>query len=144
MLLILDERPTHGYELLRQLESLGFIKDQRGLYRALHDFEADGLVRVRLTDSEHGPLRHEYRLTRRGRTHLDSVARDVAETADVLQEFLRRHASVVGQRHKGVRRLGAVVRKGTSPVKASRVPAAAAAARLPAPVAPARLRLTST
>lgn len=80
VLLLLRERPVHGYELLEQLPELtGERVDMGNLYRFLRLLEAEGLVSSRWDDAAPGPSKRIYELTSEGRALL-------AEWADALRE----------------------------------------------------------
>jgi PadR family transcriptional regulator PadR len=69
LLLFLHDRPTYAYEAGSAVEELsqGTISaDENSIYRALYRFEDLGLVHSELRDSEIGPRRKYYRLTRSG------------------------------------------------------------------------------
>ena len=69
LLLFLHERPAYAYEAKTAVEQLsqGTISaDENSIYRALNRFEDFGLVGSELRDSEIGPKRRYYRLTRVG------------------------------------------------------------------------------
>jgi PadR family transcriptional regulator PadR len=79
VLLLLRERPVHGYELLEQLPELtGERVDMGNLYRFLRLLEAEGLVSSRWDDEAPGPSKRIYELTDEGRALL-------AEWADALR-----------------------------------------------------------
>ena len=65
LLLLLRERPTHGYELLEALPALtGEARvDMGNLYRVLRALEEDGLVTSRWEAGEPGPAKRTYDLT---------------------------------------------------------------------------------
>jgi poly-beta-hydroxybutyrate-responsive repressor len=93
LLLLLRERPAHGYELLERLRPLGFNRDDPGrMYRALRSLENDGLVRSAWEKSSSGPDRRTYELTRMGTEVLHESARALAATHDILGVFLGRYA----------------------------------------------------
>ena len=92
MLLLLRERPAHGYDLLERLRPLGYGRDDPGrLYRALRTLEADALVRSFWEKSTTGPDRRMYELTRSGLDALHTSAKDLMVTAEVLEVFLSRY-----------------------------------------------------
>ena len=68
LLLLLRERPAHGYELLEQLPSvLGEERvDMGNLYRLLRALEEDGLVRSHWNAGPPGPARRTFELTEAG------------------------------------------------------------------------------
>lgn len=72
------DRPVHGYEIIRELEtrSEGFFRFQEGLiYPRLHEMERDGLLRAEWQGEEGSRRRKVYSITDRGRRRLaDEVA----------------------------------------------------------------------
>ena len=70
LLLLLRERPAHGYELLEALPALtGESRvDMGNLYRVLRALEEDGLVTSRWEAGEPGPAKRTYDLTTEGDT----------------------------------------------------------------------------
>ncbi len=99
LLLLLEERPDHGYDLLDRMEHLGLARDSGGMYRTLRSLEAEGLVRSQRAPSLAGPERRHYSLTQDGRQRLDEDAGEIAETVRLLQRFLRRHRAAIALRH---------------------------------------------
>jgi PadR family transcriptional regulator PadR len=101
VLLLLRERPDHGYSLLERLRPLGLAGDDPGgLYRALRALEREGLVRSAWQTSEAGPDRRIYELTRAGGEHLHRSARGLAATRALLDAFLGRYEEFVALRAK--------------------------------------------
>jgi PadR family transcriptional regulator, regulatory protein PadR len=73
ILLLLYERSSYPYEMSGQVSkiSLGTISvDDNSIYRALSRFEAVGIVKSELQQSNTGPQRRYYSLTSRGKTLL--------------------------------------------------------------------------
>src|SRR5262245_65784898 len=72
LLLLLAERPTHGYELLERLpELLGEERvDVGNLYRFLRALEQDGVVTSEWSAELPGPAKRTYALTDDGRARL--------------------------------------------------------------------------
>jgi PadR family transcriptional regulator PadR len=69
LLLFLHERPAYAYEAgnaVAELSQQTITVDENSVYRALNRFVDLGLVRSELRDSEIGPRRKYYRLTRSG------------------------------------------------------------------------------
>lgn len=96
LLLLLREQPTHGYELLERLEPFGFEPSDPGrLYRTLRALERDGLVRSTWEQSESGPDRRTYELTRAGMEDLHLHARGLAGTRRLMDSFLGRYEEFV-------------------------------------------------
>ena len=92
MLLLLRERPAHGYELLDAMPSLtGETRvDMGNLYRVLRALEEDGLVRSQWEADAPGPARRTYELTADGRRLLDEWAGALRRSRARIDEFLER------------------------------------------------------
>ena len=96
LLLLLRERPSHGYDLLERLRPLGFNRDDPGrLYRALRALETDGLVRSIWETSSSGPDRRKYELTREGMETLHESVTALKLTRELLGVFLSRYGEFV-------------------------------------------------
>ena len=107
ILLLLREQPAHGYDLLERLRALGFTRDDPGrLYRALRSLEEDGFVHSAWEDSESGPDRRVYELTRAGMEELHRQAQTLADSASTLTAFLSRYAEFVSLDRAGRTRAG--------------------------------------
>jgi poly-beta-hydroxybutyrate-responsive repressor len=98
LLLLLRDRPAHGYELLERLPVL--IPDERidmgNLYRVLRALEEDGIVRSEWDADAPGPAKRIYELTDDGRALLDAWAGALREAQGVVDAFLTRHAEKGG------------------------------------------------
>ncbi len=94
LLLLLRERPTHGYELLEQLPAL--IPDERidmgNLYRVLRALEDEGIVASEWHDDLPGPAKRTYELTDDGRKLLDRWAEALEQTRGQIDSFQTRYA----------------------------------------------------
>jgi poly-beta-hydroxybutyrate-responsive repressor len=73
VLLLLRDRPAHGYDLLEQLPELmpGERIDMGNLYRILRSLEKEGLVASTWDDQAPGPTKRIYVITESGRRVLD-------------------------------------------------------------------------
>jgi PadR family transcriptional regulator, regulatory protein PadR len=93
LLLLLRERPAHGYELLDALGELvpGERVDMGNLYRALRALEEDGLVSSEWDAAAPGPAKRVYRLTDAGGRVLDEWAAALGHARDRIDGFLRRY-----------------------------------------------------
>ncbi|HXV03221.1 MAG TPA: PadR family transcriptional regulator [Gaiellaceae bacterium] len=92
VLLLLRERPAHGYELLEQLPELtGERVDMGNLYRFLRVLERDGIVTSAWDDEAPGPSKRIYELTDEGRALLDQWASALEASQTRLASFLRRY-----------------------------------------------------
>ena len=95
VLLLLRDRPTHGYDLLDRIGEFGFDDtDPGGLYRVLRRMEEQGLVRSGWHRSDHGPRRRSYELTAKGLAELRERARDFAASERRIDAFLSRYSEV--------------------------------------------------
>ena len=93
LLLLLRERPTHGYELLEQLESLtnGEHVDVGNLYRVLRALEEQGVVKSEWDADAPGPAKRIYELTDEGRALLDTWADSLRTAQENVAAFLARY-----------------------------------------------------
>ena len=92
VLLLLRERPAHGYELLEQLPALtGERVDMGNLYRFLRVLERDGIVTSEWDDEAPGPSKRIYELTDEGRSLLDHWANALEVSQTRLDAFLTRY-----------------------------------------------------
>jgi PadR family transcriptional regulator PadR len=98
--LLLERGATYGYELRGELEAHAVSIDQAVVYRTLRRLEADGWVTSRWVQSEVGPRRRSYTLTRHGRRQLDEVAGMIAAVRDQHDAFLDEHRLAL-QRRRG-------------------------------------------
>jgi poly-beta-hydroxybutyrate-responsive repressor len=93
LLLLLRERPLHGYELIERLPEVageGRI-DVGNLYRLLRALEGEGLVTSEWSADLPGPAKRTYELTEQGRRLLDRWAEALRESQGVVQRFLDRY-----------------------------------------------------
>ena len=93
LLLLLAERPAHGYELLEQIaEITGESRiDMGNLYRVLRALEEDGIVTSEWSDDAPGPTKRIYALTEEGRGLLDRWAEALRANQELVSSFLDRH-----------------------------------------------------
>jgi PadR family transcriptional regulator PadR len=93
VLLLLAERPMHGYELLERVpDLLGEDRvDVGNLYRALRALEEDGVVRSEWSADLPGPAKRTYQLTSQGRHLLERWADALRDNQALVSAFLRRY-----------------------------------------------------
>jgi PadR family transcriptional regulator, regulatory protein PadR len=93
LLLLLSERPAHGYELVDPVSELipGERVDMGNLYRVLRALEDDGLVRSEWDAAEPGPAKRRYELTAQGRELLRAWVKALQQTQTVVSTFLDRY-----------------------------------------------------
>jgi poly-beta-hydroxybutyrate-responsive repressor len=93
LLLLLRERPAHGYDLLERLPELtGEQRVEMGnLYRLLRALEDEDLVSSEWDDSSPGPAKRRYAITAAGEHLLDhwveALRRSQARTSEFLKRF---------------------------------------------------------
>lgn len=105
LLLLLAEGPSHGYDLLEQLNVLGLDRaDPGGLYRSLRAMEQEGLVRSWWEQSQSGPARRCYELTDEGTEWLHAWAGTLREVHRMLADFLGRYEALEVEGVQGPRR----------------------------------------
>jgi PadR family transcriptional regulator PadR len=105
LLLLLEERADHGYELVERLRPFGFDgSDPGGVYRTLRGMETEEVVRSVWEESGCGPHRRRYELTPAGRAELDRDAEQLSQTHEILFNFLARYYRVLSQRGRTGRR----------------------------------------
>lgn len=96
LLLLIAEKPSHGYDLMERLELLGLgATDAGGLYRALRAMEQDELMSSQWETSEAGPARRTYSLTEEGQEWLHAWAGALRESRRLLARFLDRYEEAV-------------------------------------------------
>ncbi len=96
VLLLLAERPGHGYELADRVRGFGFPDSSaNSLYRELRRLEEAGLVSSSWqADQARGPARRVYRLTGPGGEALLGCADDAEALGRMLERYVRRvHAA---------------------------------------------------
>jgi PadR family transcriptional regulator, regulatory protein PadR len=93
LLLLLRERPAHGYDLLERLPELtGEQRVEMGnLYRLLRALEEEGLVSSAWDESSLGPAKRRYALTAEGAQLLDQWVEALRRSQDRIARFLDRY-----------------------------------------------------
>jgi len=93
LLLLLRERPAHGYDLLERLPELtGESRIEMGnLYRLLRGLEEEGLVSSEWDDSSSGPAKRRYAITPAGEQVLDQWAEALQRSQERTARFLARY-----------------------------------------------------
>src|SRR5881398_2436478 len=94
LLLLLRERPHHGYELIERLPAIAGEEtriDVGNLYRLLRALEAEGVVTSEWSAELPGPAKRTYELTAEGRGLLDRWAEALRQAQADVQGFLDRY-----------------------------------------------------
>jgi len=95
LLLLLAQKPTHGYELMEQLgrDEDTPAADPGLLYRTLRQFEQEGLVCSTWDTERGGPARRVYEITAEGLEYLHAWAVNIRRTRERLDRFLAEYES---------------------------------------------------
>lgn len=89
LLLSLRNADSYGRALIASLGERGISIDSNHAYRVLRALERDGAVTSRWTESDLGPQRRTYRLTRKGRRTLAEAAATISASRQLHETFLR-------------------------------------------------------
>ncbi|GEM_PF-260794 len=99
LLLLLEQRPAHGYTLLSRMREFGleFLRPTV-VYRALRDMEARGWVTSTWEEeASQGPPRRIYALTPMGRETLQCCLEQLRGMQQIIEYFLALHAELAKQ-----------------------------------------------
>ena len=93
ILLLLRERPAHGYDLLERLPELtGEQRVEMGnLYRLLRGLEEEGFVTSEWDEGSPGPAKRRYAITPHGLQLLDQWVEALRSSQDRTARFLERY-----------------------------------------------------
>jgi DNA-binding PadR family transcriptional regulator len=103
LLLLIAERPDHGYDLATRLSNSGLeMVDTPSTYRALRSLERDRMVASQWTPSAGGPARRVYRLTAAGETALLAFGDELRRDRVRMARYLRRLEATLADRQPAV------------------------------------------
>jgi PadR family transcriptional regulator len=93
LLLLLGERPAHGYDLLERLPSLtgGQRVEMGNLYRLLRSLEEEGLVTSEWDATAPGPAKRRYALTSDGTRLLHQWVEALRSAGERIDAFIDRY-----------------------------------------------------
>lgn len=94
MLLLLAQKPVHGYGLVERLSDTFGVSElpPQTVYRALQDMESRGWIVAEWDmESAQGPPRKVYTITDVGLTSLDSWSDEIETLRQMLETFLGRY-----------------------------------------------------
>lgn len=94
LLVLLWQRPAHGYELLGELEAQGFHDgppDPGLVYRTLRHMEEFKLVRSKWETSDSGPAKRLYQITEKGKKYLRIWVEVLRQRSTVLGNILQQY-----------------------------------------------------
>ena len=94
LLYIVSEKDSYGYEIIQKIEDRtgGMLKlAESNVYPALHKLESDGLIESFWKDVEQGiPPRKYYRITEKGKTHLNTLLDEWEKFTSGLNKLLKK------------------------------------------------------
>ena len=98
LLLLLLEKPAHGYDLMFRLRDFGFREDQDPgmVYRNLRKLEEQGMIESEWDTSGAGPAKRLYHVTAEGRELLRAWAETISLNIAALRSFLERLGKIEG------------------------------------------------
>ncbi|NKZ03796.1 helix-turn-helix transcriptional regulator [Actinomadura latina] len=89
LLLLIHQRPGHGYDLIERLAAMGVTGVEPGhAYRVLRNLERERLLSSSWVPSDAGPARRRYELTPEGLADLRVRMASLAHFGGVLDSFL--------------------------------------------------------
>lgn len=94
ILLGLYQRPSHGYELIHDIQRFGFVEGEAPpgmIYRHLRQLEEDGLVSSQWKTQGTGPAKRVYHITPEGEAVLSIWIERMARQAGKLQDFIAQY-----------------------------------------------------
>jgi poly-beta-hydroxybutyrate-responsive repressor len=94
LLLLLRERPMHGYELIDLLPEVAGDEtriDVGNLYRVLRALEEEGIVTSEWSADLPGPAKRTYELTEAGSRLLDRWVESLRDAQTVIAAFIERY-----------------------------------------------------
>lgn len=94
LLLLLVEKPAHGYELIDRLNQIWLVpekQDPGAVYRNLRRLERGGMVKSQWDTSGRGPAKRLYEVTPEGEKRLAAWASAVDWGIKALIKFLERY-----------------------------------------------------
>jgi poly-beta-hydroxybutyrate-responsive repressor len=98
ILLGLYPKPSHGYELIQNIQKFGFVKGQAPpgmIYRHLHQLEGDGLVSSEWNTEAAGPAKRMYSITEEGKETLALWVDYMDKQAKILSSFVEHYRTVL-------------------------------------------------
>ena len=102
-LLLIAEKPRHGYEIASELREMGFpimgVGHMGTVYRTLGSLESSGFV-IPEWDTTTSPPRKVYRITPIGMEYLREVSVEMKSTKKLLDEFVKR-LERLGDKYEG-------------------------------------------
>lgn len=104
LLLLLGQKPSHGYELIQRLNDADFKSgeaDTATVYRNLRRMDKDGLIKSHWEVGESGPGRRLYDLTLQGKESLDLWSQYLTLQIVKLEKFIKAYDKYQDSLSKG-------------------------------------------
>lgn len=103
LLLLLLQKPSHGYELMERLSQGEDTPnaDPGLLYRTLRQLEEEGLVHSSWDTEGSGPARRLYKVTPEGVEYLHAWAVNICRTRERLDRFLAEYEAYFHSDERG-------------------------------------------
>jgi len=103
LLLLLFQKPAHGYELLDNLEQVGFdraLPEPATIYKCLRQFEEEGLVESEWDTEGTGPARRIYKITPEGEEMLQAWVVSIRQNMKALEKFMAFYTQLLAEKEK--------------------------------------------
>jgi len=96
LLLLLYEKPSHGYELMEKLSGFGFQEciDPGIVYRNLRKMEEEGWIKSKWETEGSGPAKRLYIVTEEGKEAIHTWAEHIKRQIKRLEYFLRKYGDI--------------------------------------------------
>jgi PadR family transcriptional regulator, regulatory protein PadR len=97
LLLLLSEKPSHGYELAEKYTVFGFTdagSDPGSVYRTLRLLDSGGFINSKWETEETGPAKKVYSITDEGLKLLSSWIELIKERKKSFELFLERYSKI--------------------------------------------------
>ena len=98
LLLLLNEKPMHGYQLAEELQTRGYVREGRfktgSLYTILNRMEQKGSLTSTHEESESGRPRRVYSITQEGKKYLKQGLQYMLRRKrflDEMEEYYKKH-----------------------------------------------------
>ena len=104
ILLLIAEKPSHGYDIVARLRNMGFNLPGMGnmgtVYRLLNFLEVQGFIESRWKLGDQGPPKKVYWLTPKGWMRLRNVVMSMKNLKMEIDDFLMRFERLKKMREK--------------------------------------------
>ena len=97
LLLLLSEKPSHGYDLTERYTGFGFTEagsDPGAIYRTLKLLDSEGFIKSKWETDGPGPAKKIYSITNEGLELLSSWVVEIKERKRTFELFLKRYKNI--------------------------------------------------